>query len=159
MATAAHNGSRRRLLLVDVLGCLLVARVVGAAGWLWLQSCASVDWLLMVDGMGMHQGLAIVRHPPRLHASCAADMNRTNRTLPDMRTHATVQNGPDITGHKSDIPDRIGHHYRTPPDSRPDSGPDTNRTATGHHRTCRTTGQSGLRYALLVSTIKTQKSK
>jgi hypothetical protein len=79
--------------------------------------------------------------------------NRTqNRTLPDMSTHGTVQNG-------SDMPDtklyKIGHsghqigqhtgHYWTPT-------PDIHRTftghspdITGHRRTYRTSGHPGLR--------------
>ena len=64
------------------------------------------------------------------HRTCVhMVLSRMDRTSPDTdRTFRTGFRTPS----------------RTPPDSGPDSGPDTNRTATGHHRTCRTTGQSGL---------------
>ena len=71
------------------------------------------------------------------------------RTLPDMRTHGTAQNGSDMLDTKSDIPDiksdntpdTTGHPNRT----RTGHSPDITGHMTGHHRTYRTSGHPGLR--------------
>ena len=66
------------------------------------------------------------------------------RTLPDMSTRGTVQNGSDMPDTESDIPDiksdntpdTTGHPNRTHTGHSPD--------ITGHHRTYRTSGHPGL---------------